>query len=215
MQPAIRKSLASAVRRRLRQTGIRRSFRRLCVEVLETRDLLASDFLDALAPSVLPPTIDLVDVGSSNANPGPRGSSPGSLTDVEGTHFLGANDGIHGAELWMSDGASERTRLGVGPKSGESSETSLAQRGTSRILGSGTGLCIEKRSGTVAELSEVGFSSVPRPATGCPATVETLPAGSAGRPSHDQGTSRTNSALGRAYIPPRTRCTALARVRPR
>ncbi len=39
----------------------------------------------------------------------PVGSNPGQLTKVQGTLFFTANDGVHGTELWKSDGTPEGT----------------------------------------------------------------------------------------------------------
>ena len=44
-------------------------------------------------------------------NPGTNSSSPGYLTDVNGTLFFRARDEIHGYELWKSDGTEEGTVL--------------------------------------------------------------------------------------------------------
>src|SRR5262245_36968140 len=43
--------------------------------------------------------------------PGATGSSPTFLTDVEGTIYFQANDGVHGPEPWKSDGAAGGTVL--------------------------------------------------------------------------------------------------------
>jgi ELWxxDGT repeat protein len=42
-------------------------------------------------------------------NPGPAASFPRELTNVNGTLFFRANDGLHGDELWKSDGTSPGT----------------------------------------------------------------------------------------------------------
>jgi ELWxxDGT repeat protein len=56
-------------------------------------------------------------------NPGPVSSYPGDLTDVNGTVFFAANDGLHGYELWRSDGTAAGTQMVLdinpGPASGE------------------------------------------------------------------------------------------------
>ena len=41
----------------------------------------------------------------------PNNSSPGRLTDANGTLFFAADDGVHGLELWASDGTPGGTRL--------------------------------------------------------------------------------------------------------
>ncbi|MDJ0719355.1 MAG: hypothetical protein QNJ54_34905 [Prochloraceae cyanobacterium] len=43
--------------------------------------------------------------------PGSNGSIPENLTNVNGTLFFTANDGINGKELWKSDGTEEGTTL--------------------------------------------------------------------------------------------------------
>jgi ELWxxDGT repeat protein len=44
-------------------------------------------------------------------HPGAQGSSPSSLTDVNGTLFFAADDGANGDELWRSDGTPSGTTL--------------------------------------------------------------------------------------------------------
>ena len=41
--------------------------------------------------------------------PGSTGSYPFDLTNVNGTVFFNANDGVHGNELWESNGAAAGT----------------------------------------------------------------------------------------------------------
>ena len=41
----------------------------------------------------------------------PASSFPAFLTDIDGVLFFSADDGVHGAELWMSDGTPAGTRL--------------------------------------------------------------------------------------------------------
>lgn len=43
--------------------------------------------------------------------PGATGSSPAWLTNVSGTLYFSADDGIHGNELWKSDGTASGTIL--------------------------------------------------------------------------------------------------------
>ena len=64
-------------------------------------------------------------------NPGVSSSSPCCLFDVNGIVYFQANDGVHGAELWKSDG----TMLGTTMvkdinSSGDSSPVSLAKIGS-------------------------------------------------------------------------------------
>src|SRR5262249_19840003 len=42
---------------------------------------------------------------------GTSSSDPGSVTDVNGTKFFGADDGEHGWELWKSDGTASGSTL--------------------------------------------------------------------------------------------------------
>ncbi|MCP3142547.1 ELWxxDGT repeat protein [Pyxidicoccus xibeiensis] len=46
-----------------------------------------------------------------DVQPGAEGSGAFFLTDVQGTLFFGADDGLHGRELWRSDGTASGTRL--------------------------------------------------------------------------------------------------------
>jgi ELWxxDGT repeat protein len=59
----------------------------------------------ALAP------VSVVAVPASAADGRVRESSPTHLTDVGGTLFFAANDGVHGEELWRSDGSAAGTVL--------------------------------------------------------------------------------------------------------
>lgn len=69
--------------------------RRLRVEPLEDRRLLS-----------LTPTM-LKDINLTSG----AGSSPAGFTEVNGTTFFVADDGVNGRELWCSDGSPEGTRL--------------------------------------------------------------------------------------------------------
>jgi ELWxxDGT repeat protein len=42
---------------------------------------------------------------------GPAGSNPSDLTNVKGTLYFAADDGVHGEELWKSDGTAKGTVL--------------------------------------------------------------------------------------------------------
>ncbi len=41
--------------------------------------------------------------------PGPKGSRPTGLARIAGTLYFSANDGVHGYELWKSDGTAAGT----------------------------------------------------------------------------------------------------------
>ena len=60
-------------------------------------------------------------------NPGAGGSSPGALTNVNGTLYFSANDGTHGFELWKSDGTAAGTTMvkDIAPLATSSSPQSL------------------------------------------------------------------------------------------
>ena len=47
----------------------------------------------------------------ADLNAGPTGSGPSYLTNVNGTLFFAANDGVHGTELWKTDGTGSGTVL--------------------------------------------------------------------------------------------------------
>ena len=59
---------------------------------------------------------------------GSEGSSLRNLTNVNGVLFFSADDGVHGAELWKSDGTPEGTVLvkDINPGSNGSSPDALA-----------------------------------------------------------------------------------------
>jgi trimeric autotransporter adhesin len=60
-------------------------------------------------------------------NPGAGGSSPGALTNFNGTLYFSANDGTHGFELWKSDGTAAGTMMvkDINPGAGGSSPGAL------------------------------------------------------------------------------------------
>jgi ELWxxDGT repeat protein len=66
----------------------------LCLELLEDR------LLPSLRPVLLPPI-----------NPHTLDSNPGFFTEFKGLVFFSANDGIHGTELWESNGSAAGTFL--------------------------------------------------------------------------------------------------------
>ena len=66
----------------------------LRLEALEDR------FLPSGTPSLL-----------ADINPGSSSSNPSFFTNVGGTVFFDAGDGVHGVELWRSDGTAAGTQL--------------------------------------------------------------------------------------------------------
>ena len=42
---------------------------------------------------------------------GPMGSNPSGLVNLDGTLYFAADNGVHGMELWKSDGTSAGTSL--------------------------------------------------------------------------------------------------------
>ena len=65
--------------------------------------------------------IDLYPEVRQGGSPFNSGSNPKNLTDVNGTLYFTANDGVSGEELWTSDGTAEGTRLVVDITEGEGS----------------------------------------------------------------------------------------------
>jgi ELWxxDGT repeat protein/probable HAF family extracellular repeat protein len=68
-----------------------------------------SDFrpsLESLEDRCLPSATLVQDI-----NPGAADSSPNGLVNVQGQLFFAASDGLHGMELWTSDGTTAGTRL--------------------------------------------------------------------------------------------------------
>lgn len=76
-------------------------------------------------------TVLVKDINPSVGSYGPSGSYPRALTDVNGILFFVADDGVHGQELWKSDGTTDGTVLvkdvnpTVGAYSAYSSEISF------------------------------------------------------------------------------------------
>jgi ELWxxDGT repeat protein len=70
------------------------------------KELWKSD--GTLTGTVMVKDINTLSICDSSDRPGwgslPCGSKPGGLTNVDGTLFFGASDGVHGWELWKSDG---------------------------------------------------------------------------------------------------------------
>jgi ELWxxDGT repeat protein/VCBS repeat-containing protein len=64
-------------------------------------------------------------------NTGPVGSTPDNLTTANGYVFFTANDGVHGFELWQSDGSSAGTTLmaDINPGAPSSNPTDLTIAG--------------------------------------------------------------------------------------
>jgi len=56
-------------------------------------------------------TIQLRDINQTVGSLGQAGSRPGNFTDVNGILYFAATDGIHGFELWQTDGTSAGTRM--------------------------------------------------------------------------------------------------------
>ena len=66
-----------------------------------------TDHLFAAATSGASVTAVLV----KDINPGPASSSPREMASVVGLAFFAADDGVHGEELWKSEGTEEGTVL--------------------------------------------------------------------------------------------------------
>src|SRR5439155_258428 len=63
---------------------------------------------ERLEPRTLPAVSNLIGLTDNNAN-GTAASSPDNLVNVNGTLFFTADDGVHGRELWRSDGTAAGT----------------------------------------------------------------------------------------------------------
>jgi ELWxxDGT repeat protein len=74
---------------------------------------------NSLLPSLTPYLV-------ANINPGPPSSGPAFLANMNGTLFFNVDDGIHGHELWESNGTSTGTHIvadiNPGPASSGSSD---------------------------------------------------------------------------------------------
>jgi ELWxxDGT repeat protein len=67
----------------------------------------------------------------ADLRPGPVGSAPAQLTNVGGTLFFTADDGVNGRELWKSDGTAAGTVpvADIAPGPGSSDPTQLTAMG--------------------------------------------------------------------------------------
>jgi ELWxxDGT repeat protein len=78
---------------------------------LLTAMLAAASLLLAVAVGSAPASAATSAVLVKDIAPGAAGSSPDGLTGVDGAVFFAANDGVHGDELWKSDGTTAGTTL--------------------------------------------------------------------------------------------------------
>jgi ELWxxDGT repeat protein len=76
-------------------------------------------------------TVLVKDINPGSSSPNYSGSLPSDLTGAGGTLFFEANDGIHGRELWESDGTAAGTVLvkDINPGIGNSDPESLTVAG--------------------------------------------------------------------------------------
>jgi ELWxxDGT repeat protein len=88
-------------------------------------------------------------------HPGAGDSTPANLTRVNGTLFFTANDGVHGIELWKSDGTAVGTVLvkDIYPGAPDSSPSSLANANGALLFAANDGVTgreLWKSRGTAA-----------------------------------------------------------------
>jgi ELWxxDGT repeat protein len=116
------------------------------VSVSGTRVLFAADdgggageelwVVDAAGESAMVPTL-LADL-----NPGPGSSQPTGFVAVGGRVYFTADDGVHGRELWVSDGTAAGTDLvaDVRPGSGSSAPQQFAVFGETLVFAADDGV---------------------------------------------------------------------------
>src|SRR5579872_1076541 len=103
-------SLVQRLQTRARARPRRRQRTSWIVEGLEARTLLSS------TPAMV-----------ADINPGPASSSPTNLMAIGSTTYFNANDGVHGNELWKTDGTTAGTMMvkDINPGSGSSYASNL------------------------------------------------------------------------------------------
>jgi ELWxxDGT repeat protein len=140
---------------------------------------------------------DLNPGGSPAPFPGmptaPSSSNPAALTDVNGTLYFVADDGVHGAELWKSDGTEAGTVLAADVNPGPAAGFSVPQAAT--LLAAGGAVYFAPDDGQHGQemWKETPATSGNRPPTasaGGPYAVRdgdslTLDAGASGDPDGD------------------------------
>ena len=97
-------------------------------------DLRRALVLCAVAVAAAPAPVQAATSGASlvkDIRPGKRGAYPVPLVGVGRELFFAADDGVHGQELWRSDGTAAGTRLemDLNPGAGGSDPSGLASVG--------------------------------------------------------------------------------------